>query len=710
MQKTKFDFGLVIIVFITSVCSFLMYGDVMLHPDMYMFSNSGDGIKNYFTFAWHIRYDHSWLEYTGSNYPYGEHVGYTDGHPLFSFLFGWIDIVKQHPIGFLNALMVYSPIVASGILYKIFRKLEVSVLLAVVGAFCIVLMQPQLVRMTGHYSLSYSWVIPLFIFLFLNLQNRRVVFQGIIFLLYITAVFFIHPYLGMGLALFACCIWLVQWATKKWSDNQTNFALLFSGVGAVIFYAVFSKLTDTHIDRPTIAKGFLEYKSSLQSVFLPHFGGFREMLPFQNDHWEGFAYVGLFSILIWLAGGYVLIRKWSQNNFFGPAFLLVLASIPILFFSFAWPFSWKLESALKYIPFIEQFRSPGRFSWVFFYTFTIGAVVILDRQLAPLNKVIVKYTIVLCVLLLALFEAMPMQWKVAQDIMAHRNAFDFKWCDGFIKSEVEKVKASNVQAIIPIPFFHYGSDFYAKHGDERIQRLAYLVAYHSGVPLVASSNPRVSISESRHQLNLLEPISTHEISEDLFQKDKPFYILHDDRNGMLDIPREEEQVFLNRSKFSKNYARILSLVELQEDVAKEDSLYKSLVWNKWQEVVRRFSTQMPVSSFAVKSKEFIILDQIEEQEWSADKWYRVEMVITSEDIQNITGLQFIVQQQTSTGEVQWRGMYTAEQTSGLPDNTYIIYGYFNQCIPSAPMQLVVFNNERPDISFEIIEWAVRVVG
>ncbi|MEZ4798220.1 MAG: hypothetical protein R2809_00285 [Flavobacteriales bacterium] len=249
---------------------------------------------------------------------------------------------------------------------------------------------------------------------------------------------------------------------------------------------------------------------------------------------------------------------------------------------------------------------------------------------------------------------------------------------------------------------------YAKHGNDKIQQLAYLVAYHSGVPLVASSNPRVSITESRHQLNLLEPIIRHDIDKGLFKEDKPFYILHDDRNGLLDVPREEEQVFLNRSKFSPRYAKVMSLVELEEDVHTEDSLFKSLVWNKWERISQRFGTQMERSSFSPKSKEFIILDQIEEQEWSAEKWYRVEMIFRSDDIQNFTGLQFIVQQQKATGEVEWRGMYTAEQCSGLPDNTYLIYGYFNQCIPSAPLQLVVYNNERPDISFEIEEWGVSV--
>ena len=69
---------------------FALYGPILSAPDDYMFSDQGDGVKNYFTFAYHVKHDAHWLEFKGMNYPDGEHVGYTDGHPFFSLLFGWI--------------------------------------------------------------------------------------------------------------------------------------------------------------------------------------------------------------------------------------------------------------------------------------------------------------------------------------------------------------------------------------------------------------------------------------------------------------------------------------------------------------------------------------------------------------------------------------------------------------------------------------------
>ena len=73
---------------------FYFYKEVIQHPGNYLFGGGGDAVKNYFTFAWHVKYDESWLHFAGSNYPYGEHVCYTDGHPIVSLLLGNFEIVK----------------------------------------------------------------------------------------------------------------------------------------------------------------------------------------------------------------------------------------------------------------------------------------------------------------------------------------------------------------------------------------------------------------------------------------------------------------------------------------------------------------------------------------------------------------------------------------------------------------------------------------
>jgi hypothetical protein len=72
--------------FATSILLFF-YHKVIFAPDEYIFSSNGDGLKNYFTYYYHIVHDSSYLNFSGMNYPYGEHFLYTDCHPALTLLF-----------------------------------------------------------------------------------------------------------------------------------------------------------------------------------------------------------------------------------------------------------------------------------------------------------------------------------------------------------------------------------------------------------------------------------------------------------------------------------------------------------------------------------------------------------------------------------------------------------------------------------------------
>ena len=95
----------VLLILLTGILM-LVFGDVFLHPNAYLFGIIGDSIKNYFTFAWYVVYD-SGLHFSGMNYPYGEHVIFTDNQPFFSFLVSLLpQSLKPNPVVFLNYLML----------------------------------------------------------------------------------------------------------------------------------------------------------------------------------------------------------------------------------------------------------------------------------------------------------------------------------------------------------------------------------------------------------------------------------------------------------------------------------------------------------------------------------------------------------------------------------------------------------------------------
>lgn len=80
---------------------FFFYHEVILHPNDYVFSDGGDGIKNYYTYLYHAKYDSLFFEFSGMNYPFKENVVFTDAHPLLSYLIGKLGLAN-YGIGIVN--------------------------------------------------------------------------------------------------------------------------------------------------------------------------------------------------------------------------------------------------------------------------------------------------------------------------------------------------------------------------------------------------------------------------------------------------------------------------------------------------------------------------------------------------------------------------------------------------------------------------------
>jgi hypothetical protein len=107
------------------------------------------------------------------NAPYFEHVVFTDGHPLFSLLLGWIPWVKEYPVGTLNLLMMLSFPLSIWLMHEALWRYQVAPWIAALAAVCIVWMQPQLFRLEGHFSLSHGFWIPLMLLLISPVHRMR---------------------------------------------------------------------------------------------------------------------------------------------------------------------------------------------------------------------------------------------------------------------------------------------------------------------------------------------------------------------------------------------------------------------------------------------------------------------------------------------------------------------------------------------------------
>ncbi|MFN0031748.1 MAG: hypothetical protein ACKVOR_06285 [Flavobacteriales bacterium] len=487
---------------------FTLYPSILMHPDEHMFSQSGDGIKNYYVFAYHVRHDADWLHFHGMNYPYPEHVLYTDGHPLFSLLFGWIPVVKNHPVGFLNLCMMLSILLTSIVLYSLLCRFGVEPWLACIGALGINWLGPQLFRMQGHLSLSYAWMIPLGILLmhrFIMLHRWKDVLS---YSAFAVSVWFIHPYMGMALAMMPAAFFTFQSIHKLFSKSwNTGLGIKWIALIAapMLLYFTFVKLTDFKTDRPPDAKGFIEYSASYECFFVPHDKPFRhlisQIIKVNSQNWEGLAYIGLASMLTILTAVYFFkttLAFFRQNLFWA---YLIFSGFAIALFACAFPFKQGHSELLNVIPYIEQFRAPGRFGWIFYFIITLFAFVVLQiiflRILPYKNRR--QYIIGILAFVLFIAEGWYPQMRVAREIAASKNIFRKEFIPEQIHNSVSELSTSdhNNICILPLPFYHHGSDYYGIPGLDEAKKFAYCLAFHTGVPLMSSQIGRASFSDCR---------------------------------------------------------------------------------------------------------------------------------------------------------------------------------------------------------------------
>jgi hypothetical protein len=516
----------------------ILYGPVLIAPDHFLFGSEGDAVKNYFTFTWHVKYDANWLHFGGSNYPYGEHVCFTDGHPIVSLLLGWIPWVQQYPVGTLNLILLFSQIAGVFVLYELLVKLKCIPFVAALGACAMVWLQPNLFRVLGHFALSHVWVIPLALLLIIRVWEKASVKNTVLLFSYLFIIFFLHPYYGMMISLLPFCMGFagLLWCgiQKKWEKKHLYY--LAVGILAPLCYLIFIKLTDTHPNRPDKSVGFLIFTSGIENIFvsaLPPFRHFMcQIIKVKGQQWEGAAYVGLATMCITLCYLIYSMIKWRKVNLRNSSIWNILfpASLIILTFSFGFPFYLNLEWLLEKLPFVEQFRAPGRFAWIFYFTLVPFAHVQLSRFTEFLIKRYTTYgAFLLPVVCFGLFIAEGWIPQTGTAEKAQKNVNFLTRSDPFkILPLLKSNDCKESAAWVTFPFFHFGTDYFYVNCSNNARNMAYSAAMWSGKPLVCSSNPRVSFDETFSILSLFSPDFVERNVLNDFPENTRLYVLKTD--------------------------------------------------------------------------------------------------------------------------------------------------------------------------------------
>ena len=495
-------------VLLASLWLVLFWGEWLFHAGSSMLTQGGvDGIKNYYALSWYLEHNESWTQFEGMNHPNGDLVVFTDGHPLLAWLLRCVGIGGCAAVGVLNLLILLSILPATWFTSRILQAENISPVPAAFLALLVVVVLPQWERLGGHFSLSHMWVIPLLVWLlYKTLQSAPSARRNALFALASLALYFTHPYLGLmasGLAL-GVGFWSVLLTTTQ-KNKWLGFAL-GAGILPILIFQGWIWVFDTHLNRPTDPSGFWQNHSHIAALLTPQHGPLARLLQgvFNggNIRWEVRAYIGFAALALGVVRATLFIRERKVSvDPTNAAMNVLLGSTSLLaLFSLGWIFQ-AFPALVDWFSPVKNFRVLGRFAWPWVYFVNLALLGWAWKQsfASKLSR-----NVLLAVLLLGFWEAGEWHWALGRESIKTANKFSEPLGEA-MQDVIEFAAQHGCTSILPLPYFHKGSEFWDTPADELLVEQTMMASFHSGLPMLSSIMSRTSIEETRTHLSWRSP-------------------------------------------------------------------------------------------------------------------------------------------------------------------------------------------------------------
>ena len=481
-----------------------------------------DGYKSYAVLAYHIEHDSSYGWYTGMNYPYGEHIVPAAGHPFFSAVLKFVDALgldTGHRVPqLLHAWLLFGWLLAAVLLYLVLERLGLPVWYAVAGALFMVFLNPQTERLYAHFGLAQFYALPLLFYGLQRFEYRQDWASCGVLLLGITWLSGIHFYyfaiLNIALAAYFFFSFLQRPSRQRLRRYLVRYAVIV--LPPLLGFGYWIYLADPVTDRGSAPWGFLFYRAQWESVLLarelPLYSYIHERLtPIAAVADEGRAYVGIPAVLVTLylltGGLYRALRRRprlldmlvprAETAVHRFLYAALYTGFVLLLLAFAFPFSWPgMEAYVEYAGPLRQFRSLGRFAWVFYYTLNFFALYLLYHWLRQRSRVVFGVGMGL-LLAIGVYEcvAFAQFFRIKTDTVRERAA-------GRAFTDIPGLNFDDYQAILPVPYFNVGvSAFGVNSGGFSVQK-ALTLGVQTGLPTTAAMLTRTSLGQTFRQRQL----------------------------------------------------------------------------------------------------------------------------------------------------------------------------------------------------------------
>jgi hypothetical protein len=266
-------------------------------------------------------------------------------------------------------------------------------------------------------------------------------------------------------------------------------------------------------DRPVNPWGFYNFYASPESLLQPYY--FKDIFGIEfKTIFEGEAYLGMPALIFCLTLLFVMIRSWIKRKSipFGKFFpfrelnIYLLGALIVLVYAMCLPFRWGLDIIPDTFPILKQFRSLGRFSWPFFYVFTVFISVYiysLYRYYRKSGNPTKTRLLFVSILIIWMAESSYLYWdifRIERPVNELLAVGDEPVLD--ILKSAEK-KPEDFQALMSLPFMSTNGDKLIFWGDDRALRGAMALSYHTALPIIQSVSPRLSFSKALSSIQFL---------------------------------------------------------------------------------------------------------------------------------------------------------------------------------------------------------------
>jgi hypothetical protein len=506
----------------------------------------GDASKNYFTFLYHSLYGKG-IWFTGMNYPYGEHIVYVDGQPALSiplsYLRETLHLSLNNILATLHIAVAIGFFLAIIFTYKTLRTFNVQYIPAIIFASLITILSPQVLRIFGHYGLSYYCIIPMLFFWTAKYYTTSAWRYSVYIMTMGFIASFIHPYFGAVILIWGAFYstgYLLFTRNTVLKKLRHVFPLLIA-VGIVFgSVKVIMHATDPVMDRPVTPIGVLSNGTTGEDIFQSHLSPLSRALNTYvytelHEPDEGLTYIGWVAIAVVIATiGMAIVAKIRKKpelhilsrNIVPPIWIFI--AFASLLLGMGAPFVWGMDGLLDYFPAFKQFRSMGRFSWMFYYTITVLAVVVLMHwvQKEKLRNKIKAYGVLGLSFVIWGIDAFGYaEYIHGRSMNGHENykAF-FKETDWNKFLKKHQHSPADFQAILFLPYFHLGTEKFTFNDNmDWPMTLCMRASLQMKLPLSDAMMSRSSWEQAASQIKVSEGPFTEKPT--LHASTKPFLLL-----------------------------------------------------------------------------------------------------------------------------------------------------------------------------------------